>query len=172
MDLMLVKNYIDKDIFISRGIVHDDIGEMVNFIRTNSHITFDYIEFEFDLNDIRKMRISMYHELIDQLKGLENVTDNARNVLELRLLENENMRENCMAANGSIVIDLVNENICLCQRRTDDCIPLNRANLIERLKGFPKQFFEGKSCNTCTRLYSAKMNGTKIETTMRMRSLL
>jgi len=171
-DSKIEVDYNDKDVFISRGIVHHDIDEMVNFIKDNPHIIFDYVEFEFNLNDIRTMRASMYHSLINRLKDVENVTTNARTILEMRLLENENLRDNCKAANGSIVLDLVNENICLCQRSPDDCMPLNRASLIKRLTGFPNQFFEGKGCNTCTRLYSAKMNGTDIETTMRMRRFL
>lgn len=165
-------DYNDEEIFISRGIVHNDLDEMVNFIKINPNITFDYVEFEFDLNERRTMTVPMYHDLIKQLKELDNVTENALNILNLRLLENANLRDDCSKVNGSVVIDLVNENICLCQRRPDDCIPLNRANLIERLKGFPQQFFEGRGCESCTRLYSAKMGGTRIGTTMRMRSIL
>ena len=171
-DSKIEVDYNDKDVFISRGIVHHDIDEMVNFIKDNPHIIFDYVEFEFNLNDIRTMRASMYHSLINRLKDVENVTTNARNILELRLLEKEDLRSNCTMANGSVVIDLVNENICLCQRNPEDCMPLNRASLIERLTGFPNQFFEGSGCNSCTRLYSAKMSGTNIETTMKIRGFL
>ena len=76
-----------------------------------------------------------------------------------------------MNYNHSILIDMVNENICLCQRQLDVFIPLNEENLIYRLKTFPKNLWMDlmigvgidKSCDSCTRLYAGKFYGNVIE---------
>jgi hypothetical protein len=166
-----VSDYHDDEIFISRGIVHNNEGEIIDFIKANKHILFDYVEFEFDKDEIRAIDHSTYKSLIKNLVGL-NVTNRAIEILKNRLLEKEDHRENCKNLNSCVVIDLVNEKICLCQRQPDDHIPLNRSNLIRRLKGFPRDFFEGRRCNTCTRLYSGKMQGTSIETSMKLKGIL
>jgi len=165
-------DYNDDEIFISKGIVHNDVDEIVEFLKRNSHITFDYVEFEFDIKEKKTMDILMYHSLLNKIEGIQNVTDNAREILYRRLSEKENLRENCKRYNASICIDLVNEKICLCQRQLNDCMPLNRYSLIKRLRGFPKDFFEGKNCDTCTRLYAGKYLGNVIERSLRVRSAL
>ena len=169
---LISHDYKDDEIFISKGIVHHSVDEIVSFVRTNDHIMFDYIEFEFDIKEKRKINFLMYHQLLNRLATVSNVTDNAISILERRLMEKEDMRSNCRKYNGAVVIDMVNENICLCQRQPNDSFPLNKLNLITRLKTFPVSLFEGKSCDTCTRLYSGKMAGTKIQTSMKLRSIL
>jgi hypothetical protein len=165
-------DYNDDDLFISKGIVHNDVDEIVTFLKENDHILFDYIEFEFDLTKSRKMDVLMYHDLLNKIKKIDNITDNARSILESRLSEKEQHRDNCRRYNGSILIDLVNENICLCQRQLNESIPLNKMNLIKRLKSFPNDLFDGGGCSTCTRLYAGKFRGNVIERALKIRRLL
>lgn len=171
-DMSAAVNDYKNDMPISKGIVHDNVDEMVEFIKRNDHINFDYLEFEFDIHKERKMDVLMYHDLLNKIKDIPNVTDNARQILYSRLSEDDNLRDKCKNYNGSICIDMVDEKICICQRQLDDCIDLNRHNLIQRLLGFPKDFFEGRKCNTCTRLYAGKMQGKVIESSMLVRSIL
>lgn len=164
-------DYKDDKIHISRGIVHNNEDEIVDFIKLNKHITFDYIEFEFDIKEKREMNVLSYHSLLKRISSLKNITEYAKQVLEKRLSEKIGHRDNCIKFHDSIVIDLVNENICQCQRHLDDCIPLNKDNLIKRLRGFPKNFFKGLGCKSCTRLYAGKYSGNIIERTLLGRSL-
>jgi organic radical activating enzyme len=171
----IIKDYHDNEIFISRGIVHNNINEIVDFLKTNNHILFDYVEFEFDIKYPRKVNYIMYHELLKELIKLNNITLNAREILQRRLYEKDNHRNNCIEYNHSIVIDMVNETICLCQRQPDVNIELTEENLIYRLKTFPKDLWiDGikTSCNSCTRLYSSKFQGNSIENTLRNRKIL
>jgi hypothetical protein len=159
---------------ISRGIVHNRIDEIINVVGANKHILFDYIELEFDIRYPRKIDTVMYHDLIGQLSEFENVTDNAMGILKKRIFENENHRDRCRKFNNSIVIDMVNSNICLCQRQPDIAIPLTEEDLIYRLKTFPKDIdgwqHNNMACDSCTRLYSGK--GVSIKNTLKNRKTL
>ena len=170
-------SYIEEDfhpkgLFISRGIVHDDLDEMVAFIKRNSHIQFDYVEFEFDINEVRDMQTSMYETLYDKLYQLDNVTRNALSIIEGRINEKHVHRDQCKHFNGSILIDLVNEKICMCQRQMNDCIDLTKENLIKRLTSFPKDLFKGNDCDKCTRLYFGKYQGKVVERYFKTRRIL
>lgn len=167
----LLVDYNDDELRISKGIVHDNIDEIVNFVKENDHIMFDYIEFEFDITEERKMDISMYHNLINKLKDLKNITTNAKKILTGRLSEKADHRYNCQRLNGTVIIDMVNENICLCQRQPNIAIPLNEENLIHRLRKFPKDIWSEDSCNTCTRLYNGKFYGNVIERWLNIRRI-
>jgi hypothetical protein len=166
-------DYIDDKIWISKGIVHNNIDEMISFIKLNNHILFDYVEFEFDIDTPHTANLLMYKDLITKLEKLKNVTDNAKQILKRKFHEKENLRENCSKYNGSILIDIVNETICLCQRQPNISIPLTEKNLIYRLKNFPKDVFKKENnCNTCTRLYSGKFYGNVIERALTLRRKL
>lgn len=166
----VITDYED-DIPILRGIVHDNIDAMVNFIKANPEMIFDYVEFEFDIKQPRKMDVDMYKELYKQIEYLENVSDNAKGIInQRRLYENPEHRNNCMKYNHSMLIDLVNENICLCQRQLDINIPLTEENLIYRLRTFPKDIFKDNHCDSCTRLYAGKFQGNVIERALLTRS--
>ena len=116
----------------------------------------------------------MYHDLLTKLIKLNNVTLNAIKILQDRCFEKENHRNNCMNYNDSIVIDMVNENICMCQRQPNVFMPLTEENLIYRLKNFPKDLWMdlmngigiSKACDSCTRLYSSKFQKDSIENTL------
>jgi len=171
-----VKDYDDDDIPILRGITHNNIDEMVYFIKQQSDVIFDYVEFEFDIDTPNVMDSRMYSMLIQQLLKLKNISTDAINILRSRLNENPEHRNNCMNYNHSILIDMVNENICLCQRQLDISIPLSEENIIYRLKTFPKDLWMdlavgiGKACDSCTRLYAGKFNGNVIERALLTRS--
>jgi hypothetical protein len=168
----LVEDYHDEEMPISRGIVHDDINEILEFVRKNNHILFDYIEFEFDILEPRKMCKDDYLKLIDGLDKFDNVTDNAMEILRRRLIEKESHRDNCRRLNHSIMIDLVNETIPLCQRQPKVSIPLNKDILKHRLLTFPKDIWFESNCNSCTRLYAGKFYGNVIERALRTRYVI
>lgn len=164
-------DYNDDEIFISKGIVHNDEDEMISFIKKNSHIIFDYVEFEYDIEEEIQMNPEKYVSLLTKLATVPNVTDNTIEMLQRRITETPHHRENCKRLNDSIVIDLVNEKICLCQRQLNECIELNRLNLVKRLQKFPQYFFQGGGCKSCTRLYAGKYNGNVIERTLTRRRI-
>lgn len=167
-----IVDYEDDDIYISRGIVHRDADEMIDFIKMNNHITFDYVEFEFDIKREMLPSMALYGYLYDRISSITNVTHNAKEILKRRLMETEDHRDNCRKYNGSILIDLVNEKICLCQRQLNENIELTEKNLLMRLNTFPEKLFKGDGCNTCTRLYSGKFFGNVIERAMLIRTRL
>ena len=162
------KNYVGHN--IKKGIVHDNMDEMIAFIRSNIEDIFDYVEFEFDINEPRKMDKSMYKKLYDAIQEIDNVSDYAKDIIRGRINERPDHRSNCRNFNHSILIDLVNANICLCQRQLDISIPLTEENLIYRLKTFPKDVFDKDHCDSCTRLYAGKYSGNVIERAMLTRS--
>ena len=167
----LTVDYNDDEIHISKGIVHNNVDEIVNFVRENDHIIFDYIEFEFDITEERYVDLWMYCDLIDKLQGFENITQNAWNVLTRRFSESLDHRDNCKNLNGTIVIDMVNENICLCQRHPNVSIELNEENLIKRLTSLPRDIWSEDTCKSCTRLYAGKFYGNVIERWLNIRRI-
>lgn len=152
----LNKTYNDDEIFISKGIVHNNIYDMLKFIEVNNDILFDYIEFEYDIKKENKVDKKKYEQLYASIKDLDNVTQNAKNIIESRIEESPHLREWCRSANVSICINLVREKICLCQRNYDHSIPLTKENLYYRLKNFPSKIFKTDNCDSCTRLFAGK----------------
>jgi hypothetical protein len=140
--------------------------------RAIQKIIFDYVEFEFDINEPRKMSMDMYKELYDSIQDLDNVSEYAKGIIRGRLNERPDHRSNCRNFNHSILIDLVNAKICLCQRQLDINIPLTEENLLYRLRTFPKDVFDNDHCETCTRLYAGKFQGNVIERALLTRSKL
>lgn len=157
-------DYHDNDIFINRGIVHDNIDEIIEFIEINAHIKLNYIDFEFPIGEKAEKDDLMYSELYNRIKTFKNVTDDAKELLLKRIDEPSDLRERCMNYNQSFVLDMVNEKILFCHR-SHNYINLTEENLIKRLKSFPKDIYgEEKSCDSCTRLYFNKMQGKVFET--------
>jgi len=163
-------DYIDDDIFINRGIVHDNADEMVDFIKSNPQIEFNYVEFEYPIDVKREMNSSMYVYLINKIKNLPNVTNNAIQILNDRLSEPKDLKERCKNHNQTMLIDLTRERICLCHRAMNSSIPLNEENLKKRLISNPKDIFDSEQCKSCTRLYAGKMQGNIIETYIKTRT--
>ena len=168
-----IPDYIDDELTITRGIVHDHVQDMVNFIRRNGHMTFDYVEMEYDIGKYRTTNVGDYRVLWKEMQNLSNVTDSAKNRIKDRLNEKENLRNMCKDYHSCISINMVNETICLCQRAPEINIPLTEENLIKRATTFPKDLFRGisKGCNSCTRLYVEKCK-RGIENTMILRKHL
>jgi hypothetical protein len=157
-------DYHDDEIFVNKGIVHDDIQDMIDFIKMNPQIEFNYVEFEFPIGENRKMNPAMYIELLNKLKPLSNVTQGALNLIEARINEPPHLMERCRDYHQSIAIDLARERILLCHRAMDTSIPLTKENLLKRLVTPPKDLFHSDKCKSCTRLYAGKMLGNVIET--------
>lgn len=168
-----IPDYADDVLPIIRGIVHNDIQDMVNFIVTNEHITFDYVEMEYDIQKHRTSNTDDYRVLWNLIQHLPNVTDKAKERLQNRFHEDDDLRNKCINYNSCISINLANETICLCQRAPEINIPLTEQNLLNRLTTFPKDLFKGisKGCNSCTRLYIEK-HKKGIETTLVLRRRL
>lgn len=164
-------DWIDNDIFINKGIVSDNADDMINFIKRNPDIKFNYVEFEFPIKGNLQKNDSNYAYLLKNLEELPNVTQNAKRIIRSRLVEKKGLREQCRDYNQTVDIDLVNENILFCHRSMNNHIALNKKNLIKRLKSFPKDIFKDNKCNSCTRLYSSKMQGNIFETYFRVKAI-
>jgi len=165
-------DYNDPDIFINKGIVGNNIDEMVDFCEANPDIQINYVEFEFPMDKPRKKDDELYKKLYEKIRNIANITDNAKNIIKGRVNENPNLRNLCEQFNQTVVTDLVNERIMFCHRSQNVTIPLNRKNFVKRIHTFPKDmFFEGKKCNACTRLYAGKMCGNEIETFFKTRKI-
>ena len=167
-------DYNDDDIFINKGIVHDDIDEMVEFIKINSHIQFSYIEFEYNVDEERQFDGKLYKELHEKIQNFSNVIQNAKDHLVKRfVLEPPRNREACTKFNTTAVLDMVNEKILLCHRSQMNSIPLTKDNLIKRLTKYPKDIFlPPNKCNSCTRLYFGKMSSMRVEDFFKTRRML
>jgi hypothetical protein len=166
------KDYDIKDIPVLRGICHSRVDGLVNFIKGNPDVMFEYVEFEFDIDEPRKMDVDMYNSLYESIQDFDNVSEYAKGIIRGRLNERPDHRNNCRRYNHSILIDLVNAKICLCQRQLDINIPLTEENLLYRLRTFPKDVFDNDHCETCTRLYAGKFQGNVIERALLTRSKL
>jgi organic radical activating enzyme len=165
-------DYNDDEIFINKGIVGQDAQGMVDFCESNPNIQMNYVEFEFDMDQPRQKNDELYKKFYEMIKNIPNITDNAKNIIQGRLTEKENLRELCEKFNQTVVTDLINERIMFCHRSQNVTIPLNRKNFIKRIKTFPKDlFFKDKKCNACTRLYAGKMCGNEIETYFKTRDI-
>ena len=167
-------NYEDDKILINKGIVHNNINEIIAFINMNENIEFGYVELEFDFDKDMEPDYKMYYELYNKIKDLPNVTENAKHIIYGRLNEKKMLRDNCRNFNTTVVLDLVNERILLCHRSQLNYIPLTQENLSKRLVTFPKDLFKGQTeCDSCTRLFAGKFSGGGIiETFFKTRRLL
>jgi hypothetical protein len=154
----LVQDMIDNGIFISKGIVHHDIDQMIDFINYNKYIMFHYIDFEYPIHIKLNHDREKYRELYNKILPIENLTKDAKNRIFKRINEWDQWRDICRKYNDSIMIDLVNEKICLCQRNLHINVDLNEENLKRRFKVAPIDFFDlsGTTCESCGRLYEGK----------------
>jgi len=148
----------DKEIFISKGIVGSSMDNMINFLNYNKHIMFHYIDFEYYRNDLVFHDADKYRSLYAKINHIENLTEDAKQRIRKRVTESKDLRSKCMFHNDSILIDLVNENICLCQRNLDVNVNLTEKKLLERIETEPIDFFnlDMISCYSCGRLYEGK----------------
>jgi hypothetical protein len=124
----------------------------------NKHIIFHYIDFEYDIEEEVVYDRDKYKTLYSKINHLENLTEDAKIRIRKRAEESDELRYICRDKNDSVLIDLVNEKICLCQRNMDINEELNIANLFRRCWTDPAQFFNIKdeTCFSCGRLYEGK----------------
>jgi len=157
MKSLLIPDVNHDELFISKGIVHDDIDDMVEFIKSNKNIQFHYIDFEYDIEQHIEYNAIKYIKLYRKIKDLKNLSDDAKERIKGRTVENLNRRR-CMEENDSILIDLVNEKICLCQRNMHVNVSLTKENLERRMETKPRDFFDlsDTTCKSCGRLYEGK----------------
>jgi hypothetical protein len=156
LDMKNKRNYVDD---VKKGIVHNDLDEMIDFIKNNPEDIFDYVEFEFDINKPRKMDMNIYKKLYTAIQDIDNVSEYAKDIIKRRLNEPNNLRLLCSWFNKTAEIDLVNERIPLCHRSRINHIKLNERNLKKRINTIPRLIYGSKNnCQSCTRLYAGKMN--------------
>jgi len=159
-DYKLNLDYNDNNIFINKGIVHDNVDEIAAFISRNPHIQFNYVELECDIQSKRSPHTEDYTRLYKEIKSMGNVSENALEILEGRAYSPEDKRDKCKNYHSVVSINMASETICLCQRATNVNIPLTRENLIKRLNTFPCKLFnypdEIVGCDSCIRLFSGK----------------
>ena len=153
-----IENIKDSGIVITRGIVHDNMDEMIDFINANKHIYFEYVDFDYPLDSVIVHDRQKYMEFYQKLNHLENISEGAKNRIRERAQESDELRQLCMEKNDSILIDLVNERICLCQRNMHIHEELGLFNLYRRCWTDPAEFFDlnGNVCESCGRLYEGK----------------
>ena len=144
-----------------------------NFILQNSHILFEYVDYENGIfNDIGQ---HSYVELYDAIQDLDNVSEWAKDRLKTRfhkdLAESQNQ---CMRLHPCFFIDLVNETIPLCIRNYMKVYkPLRRDNLIEIIKGMSTFDYINNTCESCIRICRDEGIGLQqIKNKMLYRSLL
>jgi hypothetical protein len=158
---VVIDDIKDPDIFISKGIVYHDADEMIEFINMNKHILFNYIDFEYDIGKEVSYDREKYRDLYNKINHLENLTEDAKMRIRKRAQEPNDLRETCRDKNDSILIDLVNEKICLCQRNMHINVDLGLLTLFKRCWTDSKEFFDIKdeTCFSCGRLYEGKTRG-------------
>jgi hypothetical protein len=156
---ILIEDINDSNFYISKGIVHDNKQEMIDFINTNKHIQFDYLDFEYKDDLYLEHDRSKYLDLYKSIEKLENVTKDAKKRILSRISESISLRDICRSRNDSIIINLVNETICLCQRNLHINIPLSKENILDFIeKKYPYKIFnyDNNNCSSCGRLYEGK----------------
>lgn len=154
-----VENIKDKGIIITRGIVHDDADEMIDFLNNNKHLYIEYIDFDYSLDSVVTHDRAKYMDLYHKLNHLENISEGAKNRIRDRAQEKEGLRMVCKTSNDSVLIDLVNEKICLCQRNMNVNVDLGLLALWNRCKTNPVDYFldiDNGNCDSCGRLYEGK----------------
>lgn len=147
------KNY-DDEIPIRIGIVHNNVKDIVDFIKMNPNIIFDYVEFENQIYNKEIIPSARYKKLANNLNDLPNVSETVIDILNSKINESKNKRDLCRKFSSTITIDLINERILLCHRSNNSYIPLTKENLIKRLTSYPKELFSIDNCCSCVRLYS------------------
>lgn len=156
-------DFFDEEIPIVRGIVHDNIEEIIDFLKINSDVEFGYVEFEFDNSLPRRPNLDEYEKLILELKSLKNVNQRAIDILESRFHEMPNNRDLCKKYNYTLIIDLAAEKIIYCHRNWKSWLPLSEENLLRRLSTFAKDIYKNsENCECCTRLYAGKFPAKEI----------
>lgn len=161
-----IPDYIDDGIQITRGIVHSSIEEMVMFINNNEHITFDFVELEYDIHKERTTDIDEYRRFWTTIQDIPNITNDAKIRIKSRINEQPECKDKCRRFHQCVSFDMVNETICMCQRVPQHCMPLTEDNLIKRLTNYPKDLFgmNAAGCKSCTRLYFDKSPRTIADT--------
>jgi MoaA/NifB/PqqE/SkfB family radical SAM enzyme len=154
------------------GLVHNDIDDIVNFVKCHEDIHFGYVELEYNINQSKKVDHKLYIEFYDKIKDIKNIADSAKENIKNRIEESADMRRKCYMYNTTCVVDLVNEQITLCQRAMKSTIPLTPENFIERLTKFPKDLFESnENCKSCTRLFRGKFLDSSMEDFFKVKRL-
>ena len=169
-----VKDYENDDVFINRGIVHDNITEIQKFIGRNPHIDFNYVDLECDIQKAQTPFTTQHSSLYSAIEMFDNVTDSAKDrIKEKAKASKTTNRDDCKNLHASVIVNLANETLMLCQRVPQNNIPLNRNNVLKRIRNFPRDIFDGDTsgCKSCIRLYSDKFKTDSIETILRNRRI-
>lgn len=148
-------NDYQSDIKIKRGIVGENVIDIVSFLKSNDHIIFDYIDFDMSLECNKDFPSLQF--LYNNVKYLKNVTEKCKENIfngikwESKLKHSQGV---CYSLNSNCYIDLANEKLKRCLGRSHDSISLTYDNLKKKNTTMNRFLFkEGKAfCNTCIRL--------------------
>lgn len=152
---------IDDDILIECGIVdiNKDPKRIREFIISNDHIDFKYIDYDSDiLGDGFGLDEVSYLDLYDAIKDLENVSSIAKEriIKKHKLNERRNIKTNqdmCQKLHPCVFIDLVNETIPLCIRNyLTVYTPLNYENLCASITETGIFDYSNSHCSNCFRI--------------------
>ena len=139
--------------------IREVAGNIYRNLDLQKHIQFDYLDFEYKDDLYLEHDRSKYLDLYKSIEKLENVTEDAKKRILSRISESISLRDICRSRNDSIIINLVNETICLCQRNLHINIPLSKENILDFIeKKYPYKIFnyDNNNCNSCGRLYEGK----------------
>ena len=162
-------DYNDDEIFINKGVVFTNEDYIEDFFKVNEHITFDFMDLECSIRKKNYMPSYAFRPIFERVKDIPNLTHNAKKRMYLRGSERENARLNCQMFHLSLVVDLVNEKICQCQRCPENNMDLTEENVITRLTNFLHGLFPGykRGCESCIRLYFDKYGVKNLEQVFR-----
>lgn len=153
-------DFKDPEIFMDTGIcdVEKDPDNLVSFIKMNSNIRFDFVDYEQDINKECSDNSNLYIELYEKLLPLENVTEQAKERIKKRYELNKGKeikdKQNlCRQLNPTFFVDLVRETIPLCIRNYGKTfIPLNEENFKKTISEVNIFNFENCTCKNCFRI--------------------
>lgn len=172
----------DDDIFIDTGIVDVDMNpiKVQKFIQVNPQIRFDFVDYETPIFDGPcRVNSSVYKDLYDAIKNLDNVTKFAKDRLWKRFLRHKTtdikkQQEVCRSLHPSIFIDFVHETIPLCIRNYGLVdLPLTEKNLISVIGDIAPFDYNNNVCDNCFRIcQNGGVNMSQVYNKMKLKKKL
>lgn len=140
--------FSDVDIEISHGVVGENVDSMVDFIKKNGHVVFDYVAIDTPPNTVSV-------DYVDLLGGIESLSNVSRAAIEriesYSTKYNHIHRYRTLCRRISFAIDFATEKICLCAFKNKHIsIDLTRDNLYRVMNGHP--LMGRDNCRFCHRV--------------------
>ncbi len=154
----IVLDYDLRDIDVSLNIGICDItrtpDRIRKFLKINSKIYFNFVDYEHNIDLFCDLQPSMYIDLYNNIKDLDNVSDYAKERIEQKIGGRpiQTHQNTCSSLSHVSMIDFINERIVLCVRNYNTSfIELTKENLIKVLTTY-NSFNNKDLCNNCFRM--------------------